>query len=136
MKWLIPPWLIGLGLLGWRAAQLWRGEDWRAAVLATFAAAAFGFGYWAVVTPIFTLVRLRRIWRLVQQAHATGRLSIETVSPRDREFLTEQTVDLIARDSGVPTFIARRVVQFAASRIAGSLPDRRGQPARPESRTP
>ncbi len=117
LKWFLPPWLLGLALMGWRLVVLWRGDDWRAAVLWSVLVAAWAFGYWTVVTPIWTLIRLRSIWRLVKDAHARGQVPGADITAQDREFLTDQVVEMVSADSGIPKFIARRVVTMVARRL-------------------
>lgn len=66
------------------------------------------FGYWGVVGPLLGAIKVRRVFRALEHAHAEGRLR-EALRSVDAQ---ETAVELIATENKIPRFLARRVYRL------------------------
>ena len=65
------------------------------------------FGYWGVVGPLLAAMRVRRVFRALEAAHARGQLDEALRGAETREV----AIDLIATENGIPRFLAARVLR-------------------------
>jgi hypothetical protein len=72
------------------------------------------FGYWGVVGPLIAAVRVRSVFRLLEQVRTREQLLALWAKPETRE----AAVDLIARENRLPRFLARRVLALLERRLA------------------
>ena len=72
------------------------------------------FGYWGVVGPLLAAIRVRRVFRALELAHASGKLKDAL---RSRES-AEVAIDLIALENKIPRFLAKRVYRLFVNRSA------------------
>jgi len=72
------------------------------------------FGYWGVVGPLIAAVRVRSVFRLLEQVRTREQLLALWEKPETRE----AAVDLIARENRLPRFLARRVLTLLERRLA------------------
>jgi hypothetical protein len=72
------------------------------------------FGFWGVVGPILTGVKVRSVFRAIEQAHAQGRL-VEALSSEETR---EVAIDIVATENGIPRFLAGRICRILATRLA------------------
>ena len=72
------------------------------------------FGYWSVAGPIVAAVRIRRVFRSLEAAHAEGRLKEALRS----EETAEAAIDLITVESRLPRFLAARVYRRLVDRLS------------------
>jgi hypothetical protein len=63
------------------------------------------FGYWGVVGPLIAAVRVRRVFRALEQVRTREQLLALVREPETRE----AAIDLIARENGLPRFLAKHV---------------------------
>lgn len=66
------------------------------------------FGYWGVVGPLLGAIKVRRVFRALEHAHAEGRLR-EALQSADAQ---DAAVELIATENRIPRFLARRVYRL------------------------
>jgi hypothetical protein len=71
------------------------------------------FGYWGVVGPLVAALRVRRVFRTLELAHANGELEQALRS----EETAEVAIDFIATENGIPRFLARRVYRLLVRRF-------------------
>ena len=71
------------------------------------------FGYWGVVGPLLAAIRVRRVFRSIELAHANGRLEEALRS----EEAAEAAIDIIAAENKIPRFLARRVYRMLLNRF-------------------
>ncbi len=76
------------------------------------------FGYWGVAVPIVTIVKVRSIWRRLEQATNVDERRRLLLSPESREV----AIDIIASETGLPRFVARRVYATVARRLRRAGP--------------
>jgi hypothetical protein len=72
------------------------------------------FGYWGVVGPLLMVLKIRSVFRAMQTARSKDAL-IEVLKSPDAK---DVAIDFIARENGVPRFLARRIYQLLAHRLA------------------
>ena len=72
------------------------------------------FGYWGVVGPILAAVRVRKVFRAIELARASGKLKEALRS----EETAEVAIDLIASENKIPRFLARRVYRLLVNRFS------------------
>lgn len=73
------------------------------------------FGYWGLVGPLVAAVRVRRVFKALEQVRSREELVALWNKPETRE----AAVDLIARENRLPRFLARRVLALLERRLAG-----------------
>jgi hypothetical protein len=66
---------------------------------------AWIFGYWGVAGPLIAAVRVRRVFRTLEQVRTREQLVALIREPETRE----AAIDLIARENGLPRFLAKHV---------------------------
>jgi hypothetical protein len=71
------------------------------------------FGYWGVVGPILTAVKVRSVFKSLEQAHAQGRLKDLLQSEETRNL----AVDLIASENRIPRFLANKVYLLLVEKL-------------------
>lgn len=71
------------------------------------------FGYWGVVGPLLAAIRVRRVFRTLEQAQASGKLKEALQS----EEAAEVAIDFIAIENKIPRFLARRVYHLLLKRL-------------------
>jgi len=79
------------------------------------------FGYWSIVGPLIAIVKVRRVFRTLEQAQSKGELADALRSDETKEV----AIDLIATENHIPRFLAARVYRLL----------RRGLEARAAQRT-
>lgn len=73
------------------------------------------FGYWGVVGPILSAIKVRAVFRAIEMASEHGRLK-QAIKDAETE---DMIIDLIATDNGIPRFLAARVYRMFARKMAG-----------------
>jgi hypothetical protein len=84
----------------------------RYAVLITFIL-FWIFGYWGVVAPLVMIVKVRSIWRRLEQATNQDERRRLLLSPESRHV----AIDVIASETRLPKFLARRVYHRVVRRL-------------------
>jgi hypothetical protein len=72
------------------------------------------FGYWGVVGPLLSALQVRRVFALLEQAHAQAELAAALRSPETESM----AIDLLAAENGLPRFIAAALYRRLVARIA------------------
>jgi hypothetical protein len=72
------------------------------------------FGYWGVAGPLIAAVRVRQVFRLLEQVRTREQL----VELWNRPETREAAVDAIARENRLPRFLARRVLALMERRLS------------------
>lgn len=78
------------------------------------------FGYWSVVGPLIAVVKVRRVFRAIEQATSKDVLLSALRSPDTRDV----AIDLVASEYHVPRFIAARVYNLLLKRLSAPAPRR------------
>lgn len=68
------------------------------------------FGFWGVVAPLLSLIRIRQIFKLLE----TARSPEAWLAILRRPDAQETAIDLIASESGLPHFAAKRIFNLLA----------------------
>jgi hypothetical protein len=76
------------------------------------------FGYWGLVGPIVSIVKVRSVFRTIQQTRSRE----ELVAVLRSEDAQNVAIDHIASEYRIPRFLASRVLKLVTSRIAESKP--------------
>jgi hypothetical protein len=71
------------------------------------------FGFWGVVGPLITAIKVRRVFRAIEQSKSRAEVEGILRSPETREL----AIDFIATEHKIPRFVARRVYQMFETRI-------------------
>lgn len=71
------------------------------------------FGFWGVVGPLLMAVRVRRLFRALETAGSATAVR-EALERHEAEAIV---VDLIARENGLPKFVARRLYAAVRARF-------------------
>jgi hypothetical protein len=71
------------------------------------------FGYWGVVGPLVMIVKVRSIWRRLEQAASEDERRRLLLSPESRDV----AIDVIASETRLPKFLARRVYDRVVRRL-------------------
>lgn len=78
------------------------------------------FGYWGVVSPLLSLIKLRRFFKTIEQCR-----TIEDVKQLFHHQLDEETVvEMISNESRIPKFIARHLYHRVAARLKQQTEER------------
>lgn len=81
------------------------------------------FGYWGVMGPLLAALKVRAVFRAIEQARSRDDLVKTLQSPDAREV----AIDFIARENHIPRFLASRVLGLLVERVeAGG----RGRPGK------
>lgn len=76
------------------------------------------FGYWGVVGPVLAAIKVRRVFRAIEQA--TSRDDLAVVLRRGDA--QEMAIELIASENHIPRFLAARVYRLLVERLSGTSP--------------
>ena len=76
------------------------------------------FGYWGLVGPIVSIVKVRSVFRTIQQTRSRE----ELVAVLRSEDAQNVAIDHIASEYGIPRFMASRVLKLVTERIAEREP--------------
>jgi hypothetical protein len=71
------------------------------------------FGYWGVVGPLLAALKVRAVFRAIEQAHIQGKLAEALSIKQTREL----AIDLIAYENGIPRFLAAWVYRVVAAKL-------------------
>ncbi len=63
------------------------------------------FGFWGVVGPIVSAIKIRRVFKALEMAQSRERL-MEILSSQDSQ---DAAIDLIASENRIPRFLARKI---------------------------
>src|SRR3990172_2481578 len=74
------------------------------------------FGYWGVVGPILAAIKVRRVFRAIEAAHAEGRLK-EALQSKET---SEVVIDIISTENNIPRFLAARVYRLMINGFAAA----------------
>ena len=72
------------------------------------------FGYWGVVGPLASAVRIRRVFRALEIARSPEQLRDVLKSPESQE----AAIDLIASENKIPKFVARKLFALALEKFS------------------
>lgn len=72
------------------------------------------FGFWGIVAPILTILKVRTVFRRIEQAQTQGNLR-EALRNKETE---EVLVNLIASENRVPRFVAAKVYRLVAAKLS------------------
>lgn len=72
------------------------------------------FGFWGVVGPLLAALKVRSVFRAIEQAHAQGKLA-EALRSKETQ---EMAVDLIASENKIPRFLAVKVYRLLLERLS------------------
>ncbi|HET9483679.1 MAG TPA: hypothetical protein VFO79_06970 [Xanthomonadales bacterium] len=72
------------------------------------------FGYWGVVGPLLSALKVRSVMRAMERAQSSAELEAALRSGETREVV----IDLIASENHIPRFLAARVYKLFADRLA------------------
>lgn len=72
------------------------------------------FGYWALASPLIMALKARSVFRAIERAGSRGELAQVLAGAQAKEV----AVDLIARENGIPRFLAARVYDMLLARLA------------------
>jgi hypothetical protein len=70
-------------------------------------------GYWSVVGPLVMIAKVRLIWRRLEQAANQDRRRELLLSPESKDV----AIDVIAAETRLPKFLARRVYDRVVQRL-------------------
>ena len=79
------------------------------------------FGFWGVVGPILSAIKIRRVFRAIEMAQSKEKLE-EILNSKEAQ---EAAIDLIASDNHIPKFLAKKLY-FAVIRklsVKGNSPN-------------
>ncbi len=74
------------------------------------------FGYWGVIGPIVSIVKVRSVYRAIQETRSRE----ELVAVLRSEDAQNVAIDHIASEYRIPRFLATRVLQLVSKRIAAT----------------
>jgi hypothetical protein len=71
------------------------------------------FGFWGIVSPILTLLKVRRFFNTIKQCRSPRELAQHFHNEVDEESI----IDMISTESKIPKFIARRLYHAVVARL-------------------
>jgi hypothetical protein len=71
------------------------------------------FGFWGVVGPILSAIKIRSVFRAIEMAQSKEKLK-EILSSKEAQ---EAAIDLIASDNHIPKFLARKLCSAAIKKL-------------------
>ena len=71
------------------------------------------FGYWGVVGPLLAALKVRAVFRAIEQAHTQGKLAEGLSIKKTREL----AIEFIASENGIPRFLAAWVYRVVAAKL-------------------
>lgn len=75
------------------------------------------FGYWGVVGPLLSAIKVRRVFRAIEAAASKGAL-LETLRSKETR---DAAIDFIAMENRIPRFLATRVYGLLLERFSSQL---------------
>jgi hypothetical protein len=72
------------------------------------------FGFWSIVGPIISVVKIRKIMKAFEAARTPGEMKNILLSEESRETV----IDLIATENRIPKFVAKRVFSLLLQRLS------------------
>jgi hypothetical protein len=106
---------VAAALGGYAAYGALHGEHWPFILVWGGLTLAWLFVYWPIAMPVYLLLRLHAIYKLVVANYReTGKIALDAES---RTFLLEELIDLVAGQFGLPGFVAQWVVTRIVARI-------------------
>jgi hypothetical protein len=76
------------------------------------------FGYWGVVGPLLAALKVRAVFRAIEQAKSRSDL-IEALQSSETE---DAVIALIASENHIPRFLAAKVYRLLVNRFSGKPP--------------
>ena len=76
------------------------------------------FGYWGVVGPLLAALKVRAVFRTIENAKTKGQL-LEALQSGETE---DAVITLIASENRIPRFLARKVYRLLVNRFSGKSP--------------
>lgn len=76
------------------------------------------FGFWGVVGPILSVIKIRRVFKAIETAQSKEKLT-EILSSKEAQ---EVAIDLIASENRIPRFLAKKLFIAAIKKL--SIEDR------------
>jgi len=74
------------------------------------------FGYWGVVAPLISAIKVRKLFKAIENAQSGDQLRKLIKRNESREAI----IELIASENHVPKFIANRIYNLALKRFSAS----------------
>lgn len=74
------------------------------------------FGYWGVMGPILSAIRLRQVFRSLETIQTTDELKVLLQNPDTRA----AAIDVIARENRIPRFLARKIYRMLSKDEKGA----------------
>jgi hypothetical protein len=72
------------------------------------------FGFWGVVGPILSAIKIRRVFRAIEMAQSKEKLE-EILNGKEAQ---EAAIDLIASENRIPKFLARKLYSAAIKKLS------------------
>jgi len=72
------------------------------------------FGFWGVVGPILSAIRVRQVFKAIELAGSQEKLKEVLASQESQEV----AIDLLASENRIPKFLARRVYAYAVKKLS------------------
>ncbi|MRR55592.1 MAG: hypothetical protein EG822_13980 [Deltaproteobacteria bacterium] len=72
------------------------------------------FGFWSIVGPIISVVKIRKIMNAFEAARTPGEMKNVLLGAESRETV----IDLIATENRIPKFIAKRIFNLLLRRLS------------------
>jgi hypothetical protein len=82
------------------------------------------FGYWGVVGPLIAAIKVRKVFRAIEQARSRDDLLTALRSAETRDV----AIDLIASENHIPRFLAARVYALLVERFSSAADSSSRQP--------
>jgi hypothetical protein len=106
---------VAAALGGYEIYGALHGEHWPFLLFWGGLTLAWLFVYWPIVMPVYVLLRLHAIYKLVAASYKeTGKITLDAES---RAFLLDELVGLVARQFGLPEFVSQWLVSKIITRI-------------------
>jgi hypothetical protein len=75
------------------------------------------FGFWGVVGPIISAVKIRRVFKALEMIRSAEELRNHLQSPDSRDV----AIDLIASENRIPRFLAKRIYNLLVKRFSETI---------------
>ena len=76
------------------------------------------FGFWGVVGPIISAIKIRRVFRAIELAQSPAKLREIVHSQESRDL----AVEMIASENRIPKFLAQKVYNMALKKLSETGP--------------
>jgi hypothetical protein len=115
LRWVVLAWIAGLvSAVPYAAYYLfYQAQRDEYALLIVFIL-FWIFGYWGVVGPLLAALKVRAVFRAIENAKSKGQL-LEALQSGETE---ESLITLIASENRIPRFLARKVYRLLVNRFA------------------